>query len=162
MFSMSPFGFRNRWFLLLLWMRRASLGSFPVARPLPRGGRWLWSGPSAAAPSSSRWACPTPGHLDAPEFRGRLGPRVLLRGGWLWICTHLAFVGACLGGFQVFSDSAKEIFFPLLASYFFKSLNSSIFLPPQGCETTKNRWLCVDASLLCSPSSSSCKWTSGL
>ena len=133
MFSMSPFeNFRNHGFLLLLWMRRASLGRFSrCSRPLPPGGQLWKAGPLLLAPSSSCWACPTLGTWMLRNSRGDWVPE-FFSGEVVVICTHLAFVELSWRFLSVFWFS-QEIFFPLLASYFFKSLNSSIFFLLQGC-----------------------------
>ena len=145
MFRMSCFeNFRNREFLPLLQMRHTHTraGGVPdvtvclpwavltLLVPTATCGQLWKAGPPLLASCSSGWACPTLGTWVLLEFQGRLGPRSSSEE-VVVVCTHLAFVGLSWRFSSVFClIQPRNLFFPLLASYFFKSSSSSVFLTP--------------------------------
>lgn len=96
-------------FFCSLWMRRASLGQFSrCSRPLP-GRPWLWKRALCCCPPPPHAEPAQPGHLDLRNSR-ETGVPEFFSGRWLWSVPILP-LWSCLGGFQVFSDSAKKSFF---------------------------------------------------
>lgn len=82
---------------------------FPLLTSTPPGRAALESGPSAACPLLLMLSLPHPGHLDAPEFPGRLGPRVLLRGGGCDLYPS-CLCGAVLEVFKCFLIQPRNLF----------------------------------------------------